>query len=132
GLRLLFVAVIAFTLFFGVGENGVLHRFLFDYAPGFGLFRIPTRIFLVLGIPIASLAAAGVSRLSEELPSKLSRVIAVLLAVTAFLLLFDELTWDSTFAGAALFGVALLALAPSPKRYYLFVTSMLVGILLID
>lgn len=132
GFRMLFLGTIVFALFYGVGEFGWLHRFLYDYAPGFHLFRIPPRIFLILGLPVAYLVAAGVDRLSSELPSRLSRVIAVVAAAAGLLVFFNEISWDSSFAAWALFAVGMAAMVPSPKRRSVFVGTFLILVLLID
>jgi hypothetical protein len=55
---------------------------MFEHVPGFGSFRMPTRMLLTLTLPLAYLAALGVQRLRDEWPSaKVVRATAVVVGV---------------------------------------------------
>lgn len=50
-----------------LGPATPVFRFLFDYLPGFNLFRFPTRFLILVDFSLCVLAALGLSRLREDL-----------------------------------------------------------------
>lgn len=94
---------------YALGPQGYLHRFAYDYLPGFNLFRIPTRILLLAGFPLGYLAAAGCSQVLAGEITPFKRLLALL-----SLSLGLVLVWADDFRGMSLaiaFGLACPALA---------------------
>ena len=109
------LAVVGFCLWFALGENGGLHRFLYDYVPGSSWFRIPPRLLLVLGLPVGYLAAAGIAGLSERPHGWAARLLAGAFVVGALVLVWKHPTVEAIIAAAGL-TVPLLCLLPWPSR----------------
>ncbi|MBI3393696.1 MAG: YfhO family protein, partial [Nitrospirae bacterium] len=61
-------AVIAgIGLVLAMGENGFLFKFFFDNVPGYGMFRYPSRVLVLVAFGLTVLAGLGLDRyLSEE------------------------------------------------------------------
>jgi len=94
------------------GPHGGLHRLLFEFAPGFDLFRRPSRMLLVAGLPLAFLTGAGVQALCARPTNPRKRVLAgLLLAAGASLVA----TFRSSESVWALLGLALPALCLLPQ-----------------
>ena len=52
-----------FCVTYSLGPAGGIHKILFDWTPGFRLFRLPMRILLIAGLPVGYLAAVGATQL---------------------------------------------------------------------
>jgi hypothetical protein len=66
---------------YAIGASGGLHTLLYSLVPGFDLFRIPSRIFLLAGLPLAALVAAGIEVLRQGEPSRRAQVGVCAMAV---------------------------------------------------
>jgi hypothetical protein len=84
-------------VWYSLGAVGGLHRLLFDFVPGFDLFRIPARMFLILGLPLGVLVAAGIDALCDPRSVRPKRVLAAVLALVgasaAFRVGSPEIGW---------------------------------------
>jgi hypothetical protein len=94
------VLAVAFLLY-GLGPAGGVQPLL-SHLPGFGHFRLPARALVVLALPVAVLAAAGVDALREAAPKRRAAAVACAFVIVAPLLLV---------AGGDLRHVALLGVA---------------------
>jgi len=65
----LFLALLSIgALFIALGEYGILHGWLYQFAPGFDRLRAPARAVLLLDFGLAALAAQGLDALLRPLP----------------------------------------------------------------
>lgn len=97
-------AFIVFCLWLGLGRYGGLHRLLHEFVPGFGLFRIPSRGLLTVGVPLGLLAALGVEILCGEQPTRPRRLVAGLLLLVGAVV---AATWRNTDAVLAAAGLCV-------------------------
>lgn len=103
---------ILFAAWFSMGEHGGLHWFLHHYVPGFGLFRIASRMFLMLGLPAGYLVARAVQGIADGVVTRPMIATAALLALIGLGIgIVDQsrLAW----LAACMFTVPLAALVPS-------------------
>jgi hypothetical protein len=112
------VIAIVLIAWYGLGEVGGLHRWLYAWVPGFDLFRLPSRVFLVAGLPLALLSGYGLDALSGGEGLARKRVLAAgLLAcagigVAATILRGGTIAWLPALA----WSLPALVLAPWPRR----------------
>jgi len=81
GVAVFFTATLLFLVLHALGPHGVVHGLLFRWVPGFDLFRLPTRILLLGGLPVGVLAALGSQTLLSGVVTRFAVVTAVLLGV---------------------------------------------------
>lgn len=60
-----YALVFLFAGLFALGPYTPLHRFFYEFAPGFGWVRTPARMFFVGGLAVAVLVGFGVDRLQQ-------------------------------------------------------------------
>jgi hypothetical protein len=84
-LAIFSLACVAAMAWYSLGEAGGLHRLLYLVLPGFDLFRIPPRVFLLLGPPLALAVAIGIESLGQGSPTRSQRGVALALAVLGLL-----------------------------------------------
>lgn len=93
-VRLLLAGLAALALLYAMGPWVPLHGWIFRFVPPFDLLRAPARVFLILDLCLALLAAYGLFELirrhgrSERLPLVLGGANRMLLVVLAALVLF--------------------------------------------
>jgi hypothetical protein len=96
------LASVVLILWYATGAAGGLHRLLYDTVPGFSLFRIPTRMLLLIGFPMGYLVAAGVETLVRS-PIRWSLAGAAIgLAITAAFVAASSPEPESWFSALAL------------------------------
>lgn len=86
---LFFAGALVLMLLFAFGENFPLYKFLFEFVPGFDLFRAPSRILFLMAFALAVLAGFGAKALEnaeKEKVKKAAKIGAVfsLVAVAVF------------------------------------------------
>jgi hypothetical protein len=93
GVALLWIlAIVALALPLGERSPLGLHRLLYDWLPGFGAFRVPTRSLMVASFAGAMLAAEGLEvLLRDPTQARIVRAGAVLLAAALVALLLPVL-----------------------------------------
>lgn len=86
----------AFAFLFAVGDNFVLHRFFYEFVPGFRTFRCPARMLAFFGLAASLLPAFTLQHLLYEEPDgrflRAARTILIILgggAAALWLLLFS-------------------------------------------
>jgi hypothetical protein len=84
-LALFALAGVVAMAWYSLGEAGGLHRLLYLVLPGFDLFRIPPRVFLLLGPPLALAVAIGIESLGRGASSRSERSVALVLAALGLL-----------------------------------------------
>jgi hypothetical protein len=112
-----FVAILLACVLYALGSDGGpaggLHRLLFELVPGFDLFRRPSRMLLVAGVPLAFLTAAGIQALCRGPATRGKRILAGTLVAAGVALAGSH---RSAEAGWALCGLALPAVCLLPWR----------------
>lgn len=63
-----FCGLAAFSFLFGLGDNFVVHKFFFDYVPGFSRFRNPARMAVLLSFSASLLSAFAIQHILFEQP----------------------------------------------------------------
>jgi hypothetical protein len=99
------LAVVGLWLPLGDGAPLGLHRLLYDWLPGYGAFRVPTRSLVVTSFAAAALAAEGLEALRRSPTAwRAGRVLAMLAAAAALAVAlpfaagfpFGRLRWAET------------------------------------
>jgi hypothetical protein len=78
------MGVCGFAVWHALGEAGGLYRWLFDFVPGFSLFRIPSRTLILLGIGFGGLGAIGAQLALERAPGRSGRLVVAMLALLTY------------------------------------------------
>ena len=91
----LFLAVLGLTgLLIALGPNTPVHRWLYEWAPGFSQLRVPARFILLTDLSIALLGAWGLARVHQGLvaPKRLWgwTVFAAAAGIAGILLSYDS------------------------------------------
>ncbi|WP_145260605.1 YfhO family protein [Planctomycetes bacterium Pan216] len=127
-----FLCWLLFGFWYALGSNGGLHHFLYAYAPGFKLFRIPTRMVLVLGIPLGYLAATGFAALTADSSYRWTkRILAWLLLGLGVWVYNLAPTKESTIA-LALLALPTCITLPWPSRARLVIECILLAAMVSD
>ncbi|MEI8312077.1 MAG: hypothetical protein WCH98_15105 [Verrucomicrobiota bacterium] len=109
------VAMLAFVYLLALGSHTPLHKFLYDFLPGFNSFRGSSKFVFFGGMFIALLSGFGVQKLMADRRPQAwvaagAAVMAVLLAVFS--------CWLNTAAGGAWFHAAVLAARNTGEIFY--------------
>jgi len=90
---ILFFACIALLgAFLAKGTNepfGVAYKFLFDYVPGFSLFRDPTKFYLLVSLAYSILIPFSLFSLAEKMKKKLKGIHVILGVLFIFFWVFS-------------------------------------------
>ncbi|MBW2420341.1 MAG: YfhO family protein [Deltaproteobacteria bacterium] len=98
---------------YAFGEPGRLHLLAHQSIPGFDLFRYPTRMLLVLGLPLAYLSAAGLEVLCGNARPRGPALLATLLVAGAAGLVYFQPSAEAAMAALALSAPAIALLSGS-------------------
>jgi hypothetical protein len=104
GAAAFFTAMLVFMVLHALGPQAGVHRFLFRWVPGFHLFRLPTRILLLGGLPVGFLAAVGSQSLLSDMGKRFKFVVALVVAIGGAVLF-----WARPGIGAAISWIFLMA-----------------------
>ena len=126
-----FFACFVGILWFATGDDGGLYCWIFEWVPGFDLFRFPTRVLLIMGMPLGYLAAAGIEVLGEGRSSRGIIVPALLLAAGGVAILILCSGGDAILVGIALAAPALVLL-PWARRLSAWRPAALTLLLFVD
>jgi hypothetical protein len=86
------LALVGLLLPLGAAAPLGVHRFLYDWLPGYGSFRVPTRSLMVTAFAVSFLAAEGLQALLEDpTRARLARAATVLLGAAALVLVLPRL-----------------------------------------
>jgi hypothetical protein len=128
-----------FGLLVALGQNAPLHRFLYDFVPGFAQLRVPARFILLTDFSLAALAGLGAARLGQ-LPTRrlVESAVALLVIGGLVVAIAFQSTLGSTdhpgslISALAAFGVLIgggLAMAlAAPRPLALFGLAALMGL----
>jgi hypothetical protein len=89
---LFLVMISLFGAFLAKGTNepfGVAYKFLFDYVPGFSLFRDPTKFYLFVSLAYSMLIPFSLFSLAEKMKKKLKGIHVVLGVLFIFFWVFS-------------------------------------------
>lgn len=109
---------------------GALHHLLFLAVPGFDLFRLPVRVLLLAGLPLAVLAAAGLDAL-EKRRTPAMQGLALALSVLGLFLAVGWRTPDALWALVAL-AAPSLCLLPGSARLHGLLVGLVAAIVFVD
>lgn len=106
-----FFALLGLLVVYALGPKAGVQALAHDWLPGFSLFRIPPRVLLVSGLPMAYLVAAGLTRLGAERPGRLHHGLAGALLFAGVGVCVAEPSGDGVWAGAGLAVPAAITLS---------------------
>ena len=119
-----FLAGLLLMVWYALGSAGGLHRFLHDSVYGFSMFRAPSRVLLLAGLPLAYLSAQGAAVLFASRGRRSCVALAVLLALGGALLVALRPGVESAIAAALLLAPLLCALSRTTRLASVAATAL--------
>ena len=107
--------MLGFVYLLALGSHTPLHKFLYDFLPGFNSFRGSSKFVFFGGMFIALLSGFGTQRLMED---RRPRVWVAACAAATAVLLAVFFWWLNTSAGGAWFHDAVLAIRNTGEIFY--------------
>ena len=109
------LALLAFIYLLALGSHTPLHRWLYDYLPGFSSFRGSSKFVFFGGMFVALLSGVGTQRLLAS-PRPQAWVAAGAALAAALLAVFSW--WLNTAAGGAWLGHAVVSISRTGEIFY--------------